>query len=114
MRGGTEPLYRKISCIVLQFSNLTSFRLYVSRCKSRSIFVNSMSALFHAAVPDDFVQQVFDVMERAHWHRYQVLTKRPERVAALNEELPWPAQVWLDGRTWDEMPTIATPPPGVS
>ena len=34
-------------------------------------------------------------MERAHWHRYQVLTKRPERVAALNGELPWPSQVWL-------------------
>ena len=63
--------------------------------KSRSIFVNSMSDLFHVDVPDDFVRQVFDVMQRAHWHRYQVLTKRPERVAALNAELPWPAQVWL-------------------
>ena len=49
--------------------------------KSRSIFVNSMSDLFHVDVPDDFVRRVFDVMERAHWHRYQVLTKRPERVA---------------------------------
>ena len=63
--------------------------------KSRSIFVNSMSDLFHVDVPDDFVRRVFDVMERAHWHRYQVLTKRPERVAALNHTLPWPAQVWL-------------------
>ncbi len=63
--------------------------------KPRSIFVNSMSDLFHAAVPDQFVRDVFAVMERAHWHRYQVLTKRPERVAALNSQLPWPAQVWL-------------------
>ena len=63
--------------------------------KSRSIFVNSMSDLFHVDVPDDFVRRVFDVMERAHWHRYQVLTKRPERVATLNAELPWSPQVWL-------------------
>ena len=63
--------------------------------KSRSIFVNSMSDLFHERVPDDFVREVFEVMERAHWHRYQVLTKRPERVAALNAELHWPTQVWL-------------------
>ncbi len=63
--------------------------------KPRSIFVNSMSDLFHVDVPDEFVREVFSVMERADWHRYQVLTKRPERVAALNGELPWPSQVWL-------------------
>ena len=63
--------------------------------KPRSIFVNSMSDLFHDQVPDQFVRDVFDAMERAHWHRYQVLTKRPERVATLNSELPWPPQVWL-------------------
>ena len=62
--------------------------------KPRSIFVNSMSDLFHPEVPDDFITQVFDVMTRAHWHRYQVLTKRPERVASLNSTLPWPAQIW--------------------
>ena len=62
--------------------------------KPRSIFVNSMSDLFHPEVPDDFIAEVFDVMTRAHWHRYQVLTKRPERVASLNSTLPWPAQIW--------------------
>ena len=62
--------------------------------KPRSIFVNSMSDLFHDEVPDDFIGAVFDVMARADWHRYQVLTKRPERVASLNSALPWPAQVW--------------------
>ena len=35
------------------------------------------------------------VMESAYWHRYQVLTKRPERVAELDDELPWPPQIWL-------------------
>ena len=63
--------------------------------KPRAIFVNSMSDLFHDAVPDDFIRQVFAVMAQAHWHRYQVLTKRPERLLALNETLPWPPQVWL-------------------
>ena len=63
--------------------------------KPRTIFVNSMSDLFHDKVPDEFVHQVFDIMERASWHYYQVLTKRPERAVSLNAELPWPEQVWL-------------------
>lgn len=63
--------------------------------KPRTIFVNSMSDLFHEQVPDEFVRDVFGVMEQADWHRYQVLTKRPERAAALSDELPWPQQVWL-------------------
>ncbi len=63
--------------------------------KPRSIFVNSMSDLFHVDVPDEFIAQVFGVMTRAHWHRYQVLTKRPERVASLNAVLPWPSQIWM-------------------
>ena len=63
--------------------------------KPRTIFVNSMSDLFHDDVPDQFVRDIFSVMESAHWHRYQVLTKRPERVAAMNAELPWPSQIWL-------------------
>ncbi len=63
--------------------------------KPRTIFVNSMSDLFHGQIPDRFIRDVFAVMEQAHWHRYQVLTKRPERVAALNPQLPWPAQIWL-------------------
>ena len=63
--------------------------------KPRTIFVNSMSDLFHYQVPNQFVRDVFCVMEKADWHRYQVLTKRPERVAALSHELPWPQQIWL-------------------
>ena len=63
--------------------------------KPRTIFVNSMSDLFHYQVPDEFVREVFGVMERAHWHRYQVLTKRPERAVALSAELSWPQQIWL-------------------
>lgn len=50
--------------------------------KPRRIFVNSMSDLFHEAVPDDFIEKVFDTMRRAHWHTFQVLTKRADRMAA--------------------------------
>src|SRR5690242_14086930 len=46
--------------------------------KPQTIFVNSMSDLFHKNVPVDFIQQVFAVMTKAHWHRFQVLTKRAD------------------------------------
>ena len=60
----------------------------------RRIFVNSMSDLFHEDVPTDYVKRVFDVMVRAHWHQFQVLTKRADRLRSLNRELQWPANVW--------------------
>lgn len=63
--------------------------------KPQVIFVNSMSDLFHADVPLDYIQQVFDVMRRAHWHEFQVLTKRAERLAELSPQLPWPPNVWM-------------------
>lgn len=63
--------------------------------KPRTIFVNSMSDLFHKDVPEDFIMRVFDTMVRASHHRFQVLTKRPERVVELSERLPWPENVWM-------------------
>lgn len=63
--------------------------------KPQTIFVNSMSDLFHEDVPLDFVQRVFDVMRAAHWHRFQVLTKRSERLAQLDRFIDWPANVWM-------------------
>jgi len=61
----------------------------------KRIFVNSMSDLFHKDVPTDFIKQVFDVMSRAHWHQYQVLTKRSERVLELGKDLDWMPQMWM-------------------
>lgn len=61
----------------------------------RRVFVNSMSDLFHPKVPDDFVEACFEVMVKAHWHQFQVLTKRPERAAAMSTSLPWPGNVWM-------------------
>jgi protein gp37 len=63
--------------------------------KPQVIFVNSMSDLFHADVPEPFIARVFDTMVRAHWHRYQVLTKRAERLAELAPRLPWPEHIWM-------------------
>ena len=61
----------------------------------RLVFVNSMSDLFHDAVPDAFVEAVFRTMNAATRHTFQVLTKRPERAAALARRLRWTANVWL-------------------
>ncbi len=63
--------------------------------RPRTIFVNSMSDLFHPGIPVDYLQQVFEVMEAAHWHVFQILTKRHERVAELAPDLPWPSNVWM-------------------
>jgi protein gp37 len=63
--------------------------------KPRAIFVNSMSDLFHEDVPAEFVHRVFTVMGMAHWHRFQVLTKRPERLLELDPGLAWQPNIWM-------------------
>ena len=63
--------------------------------KPRTIFVNSMSDLFHEDIPDDFIYRVFEVMQQAYWHKFQILTKRAERLATLGPRLPWPQNVWM-------------------
>jgi len=59
------------------------------------IFVNSMSDLFHEEVPLSFICQVFEIMQKAHWHQFQILTKRAERLSQLDSELIWPENVWM-------------------
>jgi len=63
--------------------------------KPQTIFVNSMSDLFHEDIPLDYVRKVFDVMQRANWHTFQVLTKRAERLFELNPFISWPENVWM-------------------
>ncbi|MGA2149720.1 MAG: phage Gp37/Gp68 family protein [Bryobacteraceae bacterium] len=63
--------------------------------KPQRIFVNSMSDLFHNDVPLDYIRRVFETMSRAHWHQFQVLTKRSGRLLALTEKLDWPPNVWM-------------------
>jgi protein gp37 len=63
--------------------------------KPRTIFVNSMSDLFHEDIPLDFVDQVFATMRQAHWHTFQILTKRHDRLADLTDRFDWPVNVWM-------------------
>ena len=67
----------------------------LERRKPTVYFVNSMSDLFHEKVPFEYIARVFDVMERAHWHTFQVLTKRAERMAAFCADRRVPPNVWL-------------------
>jgi protein gp37 len=63
--------------------------------KPKLIFVNSMSDLFHSEVPDSYVKDVFQTMQAADWHTFQLLTKRPERLAAMASDLPFPDNLWV-------------------
>lgn len=63
--------------------------------KPRMVFVDSMGDLFHQDIPVPFIQDVFDVMRRAKWHTFQILTKRAERLADLDFILDWPRNVWM-------------------
>lgn len=63
--------------------------------KPQTIFVNSMSDLFHENIPFSFIFEVFKVMEQAKWHRFQILTKRSERLKELSPSLTWPENVWM-------------------
>lgn len=60
-----------------------------------TIFVNSMSDLLHASVPESYVREVFEVMRQAHWHEFQLLTKRAERLERVARRLSIPDNVWL-------------------
>lgn len=61
----------------------------------RTIFVNSMSDLFHPAVPEAFIREVFEVIAETPRHTYQVLTKRSQRLARLADSLAWPDNLWM-------------------
>ena len=87
-----QPNYRDGFRLTLQPQML---ELPLTWRKPQTIFVNSMSDLFHVDVPLDYVQRVFDVMRRAHWHRFQILTKRSARLAELAQHLDWAPNVWM-------------------
>ena len=63
--------------------------------RSQNIFVNSMSDLFHEDIPDEFIVKVFEIMNKADWHRFQILTKRSERLERINSRLKWSSNIWL-------------------
>ena len=63
--------------------------------KPQTIFVNSMSDIFHEAVSKKFIFEIFKVMNKADWHLYQILTKRSERLLELNAGIPWSEHIWM-------------------
>ena len=91
LRAMGNPRYRNGFVVTLQPDQLD---LPLRWRRPKRIFVNSMSDLFHESVPDEYIRQVFDMMERAHWHVFQILTKRAERLARIATRLPWPVNVW--------------------
>lgn len=83
--------YRNGFAVTLHPDQLT---LPLRWLEPRHIFVNSMSDLFHEAIPEEFILRVFETMVRAHWHIFQILTKRAERLAEMAPRLPWSEHIW--------------------
>ena len=63
--------------------------------KPKMIFVNSMSDIFHEDIPDQDILDLFDVMNRANWHTFQVLTKRADRMLELSGKINWTDNIWM-------------------
>jgi protein gp37 len=72
-----------------------ALELPLSWKKPQMIFVNSMSDMFHKDASTAFIQRIFEVMRKAHWHQFQILTKRSERLLALDKSIDWPKNVWM-------------------
>jgi len=86
-----NPRYRNGFAVTLHPDQLT---LPLRWAQPRRIFVNSMSDLFHEAIPEHFIHQAFEIMAKADWHIFQILTKRAETLVRLAPKLPWPPNVW--------------------
>jgi protein gp37 len=92
LAGMNQPRYRNGFEVTLQPDLV---RLPLRWRQPRVIFVNSMSDLFHEEIPESFIAEVFQTMLEAHWHTFQILTKRAERLAEIADRLPWPINVWM-------------------
>lgn len=92
LQGMKQPRYANGFELTLHEDVL---ELPLSWRKPQRIFVNSMSDMFHKDVPESFIQNTFDVMRRAAWHQFQVLTKRSDRLLELSPAIAWPRNVWM-------------------
>lgn len=63
--------------------------------KSKMIFVNSMSDIFHDEIPDEVIVKIFQTMNKADWHTFQILTKRSNRLLQLSNKLNWTPNIWM-------------------
>lgn len=71
------------------------FDLPLRWTKPRTIFVNSMSDMFHERLETDVIERIFETMNRAHWHTFQVLTKRPVELMKHAPSLTWTPNIWM-------------------
>lgn len=92
LKAMRHPHYRNGFKVCLQEETL---HLPLQWRKPLMVFVNSMGDLFHEEVPDDFIIRVFEAMYKASWHTYQILTKRADRLLAMNGLPHWPDNVWM-------------------
>lgn len=92
LRAMGQPNYRNGFALTLQPRML---ELPLRWKTPQIIFVNSMSDLFHKNVPTEYIQRVFNIMVQANWHRYQILTKRSERLMQISHQLPWKPHIWM-------------------
>jgi len=89
---------------VTQHEHVINYPLEIK--KPQVIFVNSMSDLFHEEVTEEFIHKIFAVMKEAHWHTFQVLTKRSKRLKQLGHKLEWPKNVWMGVSVEDDENTF--------
>jgi protein gp37 len=92
LQGMRQPRYANGFELTLHEDVL---ELPLSWKKPQLIFVNSMSDMFHDDVPSWFIQKTFDVMRRASWHQFQVLTKRSDNLLEMSPSIAWPENVWM-------------------
>lgn len=92
LAGMNQPRYRNGFEVTLQPDLV---RLPLHWRQPRTIFVNSMSDLFHEEIPESFIAEVFQTMLEAHWHTFQILTKRADRLSEVAGRLAWPINVWM-------------------
>lgn len=102
LRAMAQPRYRNGFEVTLQPDTV---ELPLRWRKPRTIFLNSMSDLFHSDIPDEYIERVFATMAKANWHTFQVLTKRSERLGQLSSRLPWPRNVWMGVSVEDQKRT---------
>jgi protein gp37 len=92
LKAMNQPRYRNGFEVTLQPDVLEQ----PLRWKSpRRIFVNSMSDLFHEEIPQEFVRQVFTVMNAAEWHTFQILTKRSQYLSTIAHKVKWSKNIWI-------------------
>jgi protein gp37 len=92
LRAMGQPNYRNGFDVTLHERMIS---IPLSWKHSRMIFVNSMGDLFHEDVPIEFIIRVINIMKKAWWHQFQILTKRSHRLKEIDQLIEWPKNIWM-------------------